>query len=59
MHEKTFKSKALARQRYSERKIDKFLKWCWESKGKITYKEIVKVQTDNNIKCYARTTDRK
>ena len=47
-----FKTKELARKKYAERQIDKFVKWSFENKGYIKYKDIVKKQEEYNIKCY-------
>ena len=46
------KAKAIARQKYAERQIDKFVKWSWETRGKVKYKELVEYQTQYGIKCY-------
>ena len=45
-------AKRLARQKYAERQIDKFVKWSWETRGKVKYKELVEYQTQYGIKCY-------
>jgi len=45
-------AKRLARQKYAERQIDKFVKWSWEVKNKVKYKDIIELQTQYNIKCY-------
>ena len=34
-------TKRLARQKYAERQVDKWVKWSWDTKGKIIYKELV------------------
>ena len=47
-----FEAKRIARQKYAERQIDKFVKWSWEIKGKIKYKDIIKLQKEHKIKCY-------
>jgi plasmid rolling circle replication initiator protein Rep len=49
-----FEAKKLARQKYAERQIDKFVKWSWEIKGKVRYKEIVKLQDKYDMKFYGR-----
>ena len=46
------KAKALARQKYAERQINKWVKWSWEARGKIKYKELVELQDQYGIKCY-------
>ncbi len=43
------KAKKLARQKYAERQIDKFVKWSWEVKGKVRYKDIVQLQKKYGI----------
>ena len=45
------KKKRLARQKYAERQIDKFIKWSLSIKGKLKYKELVEVQNKYNITC--------
>ena len=45
-------AKKIARQKYSERQIDKFIKWSLEARGKLLYKELVKYQNQYGIKCY-------
>jgi len=44
------KAKAIARQKYAERQIDKWVKWSWEARGKIKYKELVELQDQYGIK---------
>ena len=46
------KAKIIARQKYAERQIDKFVKWSWEKRGKVLYTELVEYQTQYGIKCY-------
>ncbi len=46
-------AKRIARQKYAERKIDKWIKWSWDVRGKIKYKDLVKIQDKYNIKVYA------
>ena len=31
-------AKQVARQKYAERQIDKFVKWSWDQKGYVKYK---------------------
>ena len=45
-----FEKKRLARQKYAERQIDKFVKWSWEVRGKVKYKELVEIMDRYNIK---------
>ena len=47
-----FQKKIIARQRYAERKIDKWVKWSWEVRGKIKYKELKELMDRYNIKVY-------
>ena len=44
--------KQLARKKYAERQIDKWIKWRIETKGFILYKDLVDMQSQFNIKCY-------
>ena len=46
------KAKRIARQKYAERQINKWVEWCWKAKGKIKYKMLVEQQNKYNIKCY-------
>ena len=50
-----FEAKRIAKQKYAERQIDKFVKWSWEAKGKVKYKDIKQLQTKYDIQCYAKT----
>ena len=45
-------AKRLARQKYAERQIDKFVKWSWETRGKVKYKELIELMDKHNIKVY-------
>ena len=47
-----FEAKRIARQKYAERQIDKFVKWSWSIKGKVSYNKIVKLQNEHKIECY-------
>ena len=49
-----FEAKRIAKQYYAERQIEKFVKWSWEMKGKIRYKDIVKLQNKYEMKFYGR-----
>ena len=42
-------AKKIARQKYKERQIDKFIKWSLEAKGYIKYKDIVEYHNKYNI----------
>jgi hypothetical protein len=50
-----FEAKRVARQKYAERQIDKFVKWSWKVRGKVKYKELVELQDQYGIKCYGKT----
>jgi len=45
-------SKQVARQKYAERQIDKFIKWSINQKGYVKYKDIVEQQDKYNIVVY-------
>ena len=45
-------AKKIAKQKYAERQIDKFVKWSWEIRGRVKYKELVELQDQYGIKCY-------
>jgi hypothetical protein len=46
-----FQKKIIARQKYAERKIDKFVKWSWETKGKVRSIDIEQLHKRYNIIC--------
>ena len=46
------KAKDLARRKYAQRQIDKWVKWSWEQRGKVLYTELVELQEEYGIKCY-------
>ena len=48
-------TKHIARQKYAERQIDKFVKWSWEAKGKVKYSDIKQLHNRYDIECYAKT----
>ena len=50
-----FEAKRIARQKYAERQIEKFVKWSWDIRGKVKYKELVELQNKYDIKFYAET----
>lgn len=52
------KAKVIARQKFAERKIDKWINWSWNNKGKIVYKELVKKQNKYNIECHGWTRNK-
>ena len=43
-------NKRLARKAYGERQIDKWVKWSWNNRGKILWKELVEKQNEYKIK---------
>ena len=48
-----FKAKEIARRRYAERQIDKYVNWSWSVRGKVSYNRLVKMQDEFKIECYA------
>ena len=40
----TWKSKVLARRKYYERQINKFINWSIEQKGYLKYRELIEYQ---------------
>ena len=44
------REKELARRKYAERQIDKWVKWSWDMKGYVKFKDLVKLQEKYNIK---------
>ena len=46
-----FEAKRIARQKYAERQIDKFVKWSWKVRGQVKYKELVELQEQYGIRC--------
>ena len=47
-------AKRIARQKYAERQIDKFVKWSWDVRGRVRYKELIEIMDKYNIKVYER-----
>ena len=45
-------AKLTARKKYAERQVDKWVKWSWNQRGRVKYKELVKYQDQYNIKVY-------
>ena len=45
-------AKKIARQKYKERQIDKYIKWSIEARGYVKYKDIVEQQDKYNIVVY-------
>jgi len=44
------KKKDLAKRKYNERQIDKFIKWSIENKGCLKYKELIEQQNKYSSK---------
>ena len=47
-------SKAIARQKYKERQINKYINWAMESRGYLRWKELVAMHDKHNIKVYGQ-----
>jgi len=47
-----FEAKRIARQKYAERQIDKFVKWSWDVRGKVKYNELIELMDKHNIIAY-------
>jgi len=45
-------AKKIARSKYAQRQIEKWIKWSITNRGYIKYKEIVEIHNKYNIKCY-------
>ncbi len=45
-------AKKIARQKYKERQIDKYIKWSIEARGYVKYKDIIEQQNKYNILVY-------
>ena len=52
-----FEAKRIARQKYAERQIDKFVKWSWEAKGKVKSTDIDQLHKRYGIVCYTQIID--
>ena len=48
----TRKAKAIARRKYAERQIEKFIKWSVNYRGFLKYKDIIEQHDKYNIKVY-------
>lgn len=46
------KEKKIARIKYANRQIDKFIKWSLKQKGYLKYRELVEIQNQYGIKVY-------
>ena len=49
---KPFEAKRLAREKYAQRQIEKWIKWTIDVRGKMIYKELVEIHNKYNIKVY-------
>ena len=47
-----WEAKRIARQKYADRQIEKFVKWSWEIRGKVKYSELIELQNEYKIECY-------
>lgn len=45
-------AKKIARVRYAERQVEKWIKWSIQNRGYIKYKELIEIHDKYNIKCY-------
>jgi hypothetical protein len=45
----TREEKRLARKKYAERQFDKWIRWSFEIKGRIKYKDVLKKQEELNL----------
>ena len=45
-------AKSVARQKYYERQVDRWIKWTMENKGYMLYKDLIEKQNEFNIVCY-------
>ena len=45
-------SKKIARLKYSERQIEKWIKWSISNRGYVKYNELVEIQKKYNVICY-------
>jgi hypothetical protein len=48
----TEQAKKIARLKYSERQIEKWIKWSISNRGYIKYNELVEIQKKYNVICY-------
>ena len=46
----TREKKEIARKKYIERNIDKWVKWSWDIKGNINYKQLKEKQDEYGIR---------
>ena len=46
---KTKEEKQLARRKYAERQVDKCVKWSWDMRGKVLWRELVQKLKQYNL----------
>ena len=46
----TWEKKDLARRKYAERQLEKFIKWSIESKGYLKYKELIEYERKYTVR---------
>jgi len=47
-----YKKKNIAKNQYTKRKIDKFIKWSLRQKGCLKYKDLLSLYDEYDIKVY-------
>ena len=45
-------AKKIARIKYAERQVEKYIKWSVENRGKLIYSELEELHNKYNINCY-------
>jgi len=48
----SWEEKQLARRKYAERKIDRWIKWSFDKRGRVLYKELMKIREQYKIEDY-------
>ena len=48
----SWEEKQLARRKYAERKIDRWVKWSFDQRGMVLYEELMKVRKQYKIEEY-------
>jgi len=48
----SWEEKQLARRKYAERKIDRWVKWSFEQRGMVLYKDLIKIRKQYKIENY-------
>ena len=46
---KTKEEKQLARRKYAERQVDKWVKWSWDMRGKVLWRELAQKLKQYNL----------